>query len=232
VTGVLAAVIAGVQDWLLEPADAQGPAEVALPAGPRPVVAVFGLAPRSGATVVARALAAELAGRDDAAAAAVTASVGGAAIPLASGAASELARALADIPRASTRATGRLCLVEGPEPAALAGAAREVAPLVLDAGDGPLGGVPAAVADTSVLVATPRVEPALVTVAAACLSRLGREPLVAVNRLRGEQWPGTPSVELPESRTGAQLALSGREARGELGRAVARLADLVCGELP
>ena len=34
-----------------------------------------------------------------------------------------------------------------------------------------------------------------------------------------------PSVALPESRFGAQLALGGREARGGLGRAIAGLVD-------
>ena len=227
--GALGAVVAGVQNWLIEPAEATQPAAVELPRQARPVVAVFGLAPRCGATVVARALAAELASGDGAGAAAVTGPVRGPAIPLASGRAAELARALADLPRATTRAAGRLCLVDGPEPAALADAARQIAPLVLDAGDGRLGGVPAAVADRSVMVATPKIEPALVAVAAACLARLGPEPLVALNRCRGEQWGGAASVELPESRAGAQLALSGREARGELGRAVSELADLVRG---
>jgi hypothetical protein len=36
------------------------------------------------------------------------------------------------------------------------------------------------------------------------------------------------TLPLPESRMGAQLALGGREPRGELGRAIAELANL-CG---
>ena len=42
-----------------------------------------------------------------------------------------------------------------------------------------------------------------------------------------ERWEGRCALRLPETRMGAQLAFAGREARGELGRAVARLADLV-----
>ena len=60
--------------------------------------------------------------------------------------------------------------------------------------------------------------------AAECVRRLGREPLIVLNRAAGGA-PERPAVELPESRMGAQLALGGRLARGDLGRAVAALAD-------
>ena len=76
-------------------------------------------------------------------------------------AASRLARALADVPGASTRALGRLCLVGGADPLALADCARHHAPLVLDAGSEALGGSPAALADASVLVVSRASEPAL-----------------------------------------------------------------------
>ena len=69
-----------------------------------------------------------------------------------------------------------------PAQAALVDTARHLAPLVLDAGSTALGGAPAALADRVVLVATPAVEPALASVAAECLIRLGHAPLIALNR--------------------------------------------------
>jgi hypothetical protein len=224
----MAGVLGRVEDWLLEPPEPQGTVERAPVLG-RPVITIFGLARGCGATVVARALAAELAARDDGGAAAVASPLPTGGIPLASPAAARLSRALADVPGARTRATGRLCLVEGSQPAALVDGARGLAPVVLDAGSEPVGGVQAALADRVVLVASPGVEPALASVAAGCLERLDRDPLVALNRRRpGTSWEGSAAVELPEARMAAQLALSGREARGELGRGVAALADLVC----
>ena len=78
-----------------------------------------------------------------------------------------------------------------------------------------------------VLVGAPAVEPALAAVVASCLVRVGPEPIVALNRVTGESdWGGRATVELPEARMGAQLALGGREPRGGLGRAIAALADL------
>ena len=81
-----------------------------------------------------------------------------------------------------------------------------------------------------VVVATPAVEPALAAVAADCLGRLDREPIVVLNRTSPRQtepsrWDGHARHVLPESRMGAQLALSGREPRGSLGRAISELAD-------
>jgi hypothetical protein len=226
--GPIAAALARAEAWLLEPAE---PAVAAAETGPgptgsRPVVAVFGLALGCGATVVTRALAAELGARDGGAAA-VACAAPAAAIPLASPAASRLARTLASLPGARARAVGRLCLVEGADQLALCDAARYLAPVVIDAGHAVVGGVPAALAHHAVLVASPRVEPALASVAAACLARVGPEPIVVVNRSRGDEgWSGPASVELPDARMGAQLALGGREPRGELGRAIADLADL------
>jgi hypothetical protein len=117
--------------------------------------------------------------------------------------------------------------VEGTDELMLADVARLHAPVVLDAGAS-LGGAPAAIADRVVLVGTAGVEPALAGVAAACLARVGAEPVTVLNRAREDEgrWARRTAVELPDSRLGAQLALSGREPRGELGRAVATLADL------
>jgi hypothetical protein len=224
--GLLATALARVEDFLLEPAEPAREQHSPAPSLPRPVVAVFGLARRCGATTVARALAAELATRDGGAAA-VSSPVSAAGIPLASPAAARLAKAIAELPHARTRAVGRLCLVEGPSPVELADAARLRAPLVLDAGSERVGGAAAAVADHVVLVGSPSVEPALATVVSGCLARVGPCPLIVLNRADGRPgWETRAGLELPEARMGAQLALGGREPRGSLGRAVAELADL------
>jgi hypothetical protein len=246
--GPFATALAVAGSWLLEPAEPGGPARhpaVSAPASARLVVAVFGLGRRCGATVVARALAAELASRDAHGAAAVHCEARAAGIPLATPAASRLARRLADLPGAEARAIGRLCLIGGAEQAALADTARQLAPLVLDAGATALGGVPAAVADEVVLVGGPSTEPALATVAADCLGRLGHQPAIVLNRARDAPagpapdpaadpaaadpahapWAACGAHVLPDSRMGAQLALGGREPRGALGKAVADLAD-------
>jgi hypothetical protein len=229
--GPLGTALAIAGAWLLEPARPVREPELLAPALPRPVVAVFGLTRGCGATVVARALAAELAGRDPVGAAAVHCEARAAGIPLATPAAGRLARRLADLAGAETRAVGRLCLVGGADAGALVDTARHVAPLVLDAGTS-LGGVPAAVADRVVVVSGPATEPTLGLVAADCLARLGHEPILVRNRAREpivvrnrarESWPAAHL--LPDARMGAQLALGGREPRGELGRAVAELAD-------
>jgi hypothetical protein len=219
--GPLGTALATAGAWLLEPAQPVREPELLAPAPARPVVAVFGLTKGCGATVVARALAAELASRDPVGAAAVHCEARAAGIPLATPAAGRLARRLADVAGAHTRAVGRLCLVGGADAGALVDTARHVAPLVLDAGTS-LGGVPAAVADRVVVVSGPSTEPALGLVAAGCLARLGHEPILVGNRAR-EPWPGVHV--LPEARMGAQLAIGGREPRGELGRAIAELAD-------
>jgi hypothetical protein len=259
--GLVATALAAAGSWLLEPAEPATESHPSAPAGPRRVIAVFGLARGCGVTVVSRALAAELASRDVEGAAAVHCDARAAGIPLATQPANHLARALADVPGANTRAVGRLCLVGGAEHRALADTARHLAPLVLDSGSTSLGGVPAALADNVIVVAGPSTEPALLSVAADCLARLGHEPIAVLNRAP----PDPPTVEavenpaagagapsgtatggmdregqqtnaslqralrLPESRMGAQLALGGREPRGELGRAIAELADLCEG---
>ena len=231
VSGVLAAAGA----FLLEPAVPQPDSTSDAPLGLRPVVAVFGLARGCGVTMVSRALAVELAGRDAAGAAAVHCDTRAAGIPLATHAAARLAKALADVPGADTRAVGRLCLVAGAERDTLADCARHFAPLVLDAGSASLGGAPADFADRVIGVATGSTEPAHASVAVECLGRLGCEPIVVLNRTpaggadeSAPAWENRAALRLPESRMGAQLALGGRETRGELGRAVAELADL-CG---
>jgi hypothetical protein len=256
--GLVSGALAAAGSFLLEPAVPTPESSSPSPPRLRPVVAVFGLARGCGVSVVARALAVELAGRDPEGAAAVCCEVRAAGIPLATQQAGRLARALAEVPGADTRAVGRLCLVAGAEHATLADTARHLAPLVLDAGSTALGGAPAAIADHVIVVATPATEPALASVAAECLARLGREPIVVLNRAPAavpgaegrsgtegrfgadgragagfaddpaSAWAAREVHRLPHSRMGAQLALGGREARGELGRAIAELADM-CG---
>jgi hypothetical protein len=74
-----------------------------------------------------------------------------------------------------------------------------------------------------VLVTKQEVEPALARVGAECIARVGPAPIVVLNRAPHDQ-RGT--FALPNSPMGARLALGGREARGELGRAIAELTDL------
>ena len=108
-------------------------------------------------------------------------------------------------------------------PPALADCARHHAPLVLDAGSEALGGSPAALADASVLVVSRRRSRRWRRWPPRCIARVGPAPLIVLNGGRAGEHA---AVALPRSRMGAQLALGGREPRGELGRAVERLADL------
>jgi hypothetical protein len=235
--GLVATAVAAVEEWLLEPAGSLDEAAPPSPPRLRPVVAVFGLASGCGATVVARALATELAARDPDGVAAVSCDDRVSGLPVASGGAVRLARVLADLPGAETRALGRLCLVTGTEALALADTARHHAPLVIDAGSASIGGAPASVADHVVLVAAPELEPALAAVAARCVERVGPEPIVVLTRARAERderssqngWSTRAAVSLPESRVAARLALAGRESHGRFGQAVRRLGDLCEG---
>ncbi len=226
-------LLAAVAGFLVEPAEAPLLAH-SLPGGgygglAQPVVAVAGLAPRCGTTTVARALAAELALRDPDGAAIVSAdAVAGGGVPLGTAAAGRLGRAVQRALPCQTRAVGRLCLTAaGQGLAALAGAARGLAPLVLDIGDPAQTAVAASLADAVVVVGEPGCEPSLAVVLAESLRRVGPDPVVVLNRdgERDSRWEGRCVLRLPESRLGAQLALAGREARGDLGRAVAGLAD-------
>ena len=234
--GLVATALATAGSWLLEPAEPRGepepPAEPEPPvaAGRRPVVSVFGLAPRCGATTLARALGAELAGRSADGACAVSGAGPAGAIPLGTPAAARLARAFAELAPGRPRASGRLCLLEAHDPLELAELARGLAPLVLDAGRAP-GGAHASVADRVVLVAGPGVQPSLARAVAATVARVAPHPLVVLNRPRrsgdgAARWSEETDLVLPESRTAAQLAMGGREPRGALGRAVSELADL------
>ena len=272
---LLSGVLAKAEGFLLQPAEPDGLPVPLVRRAYRAVIAVYGLAAGCGTTTVARALAAELARRDPSGAAGVMCEARASAIPLATQDASRLARAVRGATGTVTRAVGRLALVRAADPLPLAEIARHLAPLVLDAGATSLGGVPAAVADLSVVVTGPERR---------ALTRAGGRRVLAARRARatgvvlnrGERaqrgWAererteggvggngaaagaaatATPTLPaaaggmaiedsalgtlvpafagdlfvLPDSRVGAQLALGGREARGELGRAVATLAD-------
>jgi hypothetical protein len=222
--GLLASTAAALESFFLDPAAPPPASDAAEPLELRPVVCVFGLARRCGATVVARALAAELALRDPCGAAAVSCDARPGPIPLATHTATRLARLLEDVPGAAPRAVGRLCLVGAADALRLCDTARHHAPLVIDAGSEALGGAPASVADHTIIVTTQEIEPALARVGADCVARVGPVPVVVLNRAAHDQ-PG--AFALPNSSLGARLALGGREARGELGRAIAELADVL-----
>lgn len=193
--------------------------------GPRPVVAVVGLRGGSGATTIARALAGELAARDPSGAAAVCARSSSTAAGLRSPSAARLARTLAGVAPASTRAVGRLCLVETDHLLAVTAATMDVAPLVLDAsGAEAASAVP--LADHTLLVVPSAVEPALAAVVAASLAAGGPPPVCVVNRVRDPgHWHNRAAVLLPETRLGARLAAAGHGTRGAFGPGLHELAD-------
>jgi hypothetical protein len=240
--GFLAAALARAEAWLLEPLDrpldddgpdgetpggdpprAEPPVEPPL----RSVVAVVGLAPRCGATTVARGLGAELAARDAVGAAIVSTRRPPAAGGLRTPSAGRLARSLSALGLGPVRACGRICLLPAAAEQAAAATARRLAPIVLDV---PYGWPPApaaALADHVVLVRTPPVEPALAEVVATSLASDGAEPpLILLNRSGpGDEEGARSDVVLPEAPAGAHLALAGYQANGALGSALGALAD-------
>lgn len=226
--GVVATALTAVADWLVEPVGphAAPPELVEVEVMRRPVIAVAGLAPRSGTTVVARAIGVALAARARGGAGAVTAAGTG---PLSVGlpAAGRLARALAPMAPGGTRAVGRLCLVRGADPAELSAGVHGLAPLVIDVTEAADAAVATSLADGVVLVAAPEAEPALARVVADNLAAIGSAPVIVVNRGRSdlEAWTAVGDVVLPESRMAARAALAGREGRGVFGDAIAGLVD-------
>lgn len=227
--GALAAALAKAGAWFIEPAE-----PVARPVGvrARPAIAVVGLAAGCGTTVVARALATELARRDGAGAAVVAGGTGAGAMVPGGPAATRLARAIGTAGGLALGTAGRLCLVTGDETATVVDSARHLAPVVLDLGSAEPAGIGASLADHVVLVAPPRTEPALAAVVAGSLGRIGPPPMVLVNRVGAtsgddaDRWSGRAAFTVAESRTGARLALAGRDARRTLGTAISELADV------
>ena len=221
---LVATALAKAGAWLVEPVES---AARAVEIQVRPAVAVVGLSAGCGCTVVARGLAAELAARDPSRAAAVAGEPAPARVPLATAAATRLARALGEPEGGGLKTVGRLCIVDSGQPAHLATALRHLAPLVFDVSHGSAPGVPASLADHVVLVGSAAAEPALAAVVAASLARIGPEPCAVLNRAdEPGAWERRASILLADSRPGAQLALAGREARGRLGQGLAELADL------
>ena len=216
-------------EWLVEPAEdavpAPGTALAVVPPPSYPAVGVVGLARGCGATTIARALAAELASRHDGAA--VVASPGRpAVVPLGSSApANRLAEALAQLD--DRRAAGRLCLAACSDAELLSAATRHLAPAVMEVEPGSAALDAARALDQIVLVAAPKLEPALVAAVAATIAAVAEPPVVAVNKSADHgPWLVHADVLVPDSRVGARLALAGREPRGWLGKAVEQLADL------
>jgi len=214
-------------EWLVEASPEAAAARPLAVVPPRsfPLVGVVGLARRCGATTVARALAAELASRHGGAAV-VASPARPAVVPLgSSGPATHLAETLAQLDE--RRASGRLCLAACTDAELLAAATREIAPAVMEVEPGCAALDAARVLDRILLIASPRLEPALAAAVAETIAAVGEPPVVAVNRACDQgPWLVHADVLVPDSRVGARLALAGRPARGWLGRAVGQLADL------
>jgi hypothetical protein len=219
--GVMAQLAAQISAFVLEPVEATADSQP-VDLQPYPVVAVVSAATRSGATSVARMLAAELAVRAD-----------GAAVVLAGG---HAARRSAPPSRAAVRLSvalrgvvdsaqplGRLCLVADPDPQRAAMAAHYLAPVVIDVAPDGSAASTASHAERAVVVVGASQEPAL---AAALARGVGGSPVVAVNRLReAGDWTGRADIRLPESRIAARAALVGTRPLGALGEAIVQLAD-------
>jgi len=219
-------------EWLVEPAPAREPRHphrlVAVPPPRHPLVGVVGLARRCGTTTLARALAAELAARAEGAAVAAS-PARPAVVPL--GTSASAVRLAESLPHLDERrAAGRLCLAACADAELLAELTRPVAPAVMEVEPGSPALDAAAVLDRIVLVASPDLEPALAAAVAQTIAAVADPPVVVVNRARDHgPWLVHADLLAPDSRVGARLALSGREPRGALGRAVEHLADLCAG---
>lgn len=225
--GLLAAVAARAEAWLLEP-ETPRPRAAEPRTGVRPVVAVVGLGERCGTTTIARALAIELARRDSGGAAFVSGTSRGGAPSLATAGARRLARGLS---AEAGAAVGRLCLVDPDDPALRELCGSRPAPVVLDVGHGTPPQTAAALADDVVLVADADVEPALADAVRASLARDDRVPFLVLNRAADPGlWGNRVPVAVGDVRLGARLATAGRDPTPGLARPVAELADALLGE--
>jgi hypothetical protein len=231
--GWLSALVALVSDFVFEPIEETvEPEPQALQ--PQPVIAVVSAAPRSGATTVARLLAAELASRADGAAIVTSTSPTRRSAPP-SRAASRLATALAGV--ADVQPCGRLCVArlspatanavarEGwaSQVGRIVNAARYLAPVVLDLpADGSAVTI-ATTADRIAVVTAATGEPPLLDAVAAIV---GDRPVKVVNRLADPMtWAGRADLQLPDSRIAARAAAIGTRPLGSLGAAITELAD-------
>jgi Mrp family chromosome partitioning ATPase len=212
---------AQVAAYVLEPVEERIETEL-IDLEPHPVIAVVSAAARSGATTVARLLAAELASRGDGAAV-----VSGAAPTGRGGPPVRAATRLATALRAAgpLRPAGRLCLAQADDAAALVKAARYLAPVVFDLAPDGSAASAARIADRVVVVAAAASEPAL---AAAVRLVLGGRVTTVVNRVveRGG-WEDRADHFIPESRLAARAAMLGTRGLGPMGAAIADLADVL-----
>jgi hypothetical protein len=210
---------AQVAAYVLEPVEERIETEP-IDLEPHPVIAVVSASARSGATMVARLLAAELASRADGAAVVSGAAPAGRGGPPAR-AATRLATALRLA--GQMRPAGRLCVAQADHPGALVKAARYLAPVVFDLAPDGSAASAARIADRVVVVAAAASEPAL---AAAVRLVLGGGVTTVVNRVveRGS-WEARADIFIPESRIAARAAMLGTRALGPMGAAIADLAD-------
>ena len=216
-------------EWLVEPAEPAehlpAPSLSLVPPRAHPVIAVVGLARRCGATTLARALAAELAAREDGSAVAASPTRPSVVALGSSGEAVRLAQSLGGLEH--VRPAGRLCLATCADPVQLAAATRTLAPAVTEVGPGNAALEAAAEVDQTILVAAPDQRPELVAAVAQTIARESAPPIVVVNRaIDHGPWLTQADVLVPDSRVGARHALSGREPRGWLGKSIEHLADL------
>lgn len=220
----LSALVASVEEFVFEAVEPEvEPEPVELE--PHPVVAVVSAAPRSGASTVARLLAARMGARSGAAAVLASAAAVRRGAPP-SRAAMRVATALGGL--ADTSPCGRLCVAAARSCDGLRGiadAARYLAPVVFDAGPDGSGAQIARLADRVVVVAGAASEPALLDAVATIV---GPGAIRVANRAAGdERWAGRADLLLPESKLAARAAALGARARGPLGAAISELADAV-----
>lgn len=226
---LLTGALARAEAFLLEPVETVArPAAITL----RPVVAVVSLAPRCGATTLARALAVELAAAD-AVGAAVVVGKTRASLAVTGNSARNLARDVEAATGERARVAGRLCLVEGGDFVRVADGLRHIAPVVVEVAPGEAAGAAVSLADHALLVCSAASEPALAWAVVTSLERVGPPPLVALNRAAQgdpdlDRWAERADVVLGRSALGARLALSGRRAHGLLGSGLSELAERCC----
>ena len=222
--GLVAATLARVEEWLLDPVEQVDTGPPTPPTAP-PIVAVVPLAPRCGGTTIARGLAATFAARAADGAAIVCGPSSSVSLSLSTAGATRLARAVGDFVDAPHRVSGRLCLVESDPRIARAAALRNQAALVVEVPHGEDASEASALADVTVLVAAGHTEPSLAVVVGASLARSGPDPILVTGRA-GDDDPGPEAADLrmPDSRLASRIALAGREPPGALGLAIAELA--------
>jgi hypothetical protein len=221
--GFLSAAVAQLSAYVLDPVEPTvGPEPLELE--PYPVVAVVSAAPHSGATSVARMLAAELAARADGAAVVLARSHAGRRSAPPARAASRVAIAIAGAATAA-HAVGRLCLVADADLRRVVPAAHYLAPVVIDVAPDGSALDAARCARRAVVVAGASGEPAL---AGAVARVLGGDPVRVVNRVADRAaWEGRADVFVPEARIAARAAVLGIRPLGPLGDAIAELADAI-----